>query len=54
MATCKECKNYFPMEDDDSMGDCTLRVVDPRQAYFQAKPVEADKEAGSCESFHKK
>ncbi len=54
MAECKECKNYFPMEDDESMGDCVQRVVDPRQAYFQAKPTEAEQDAGSCSSFQKK
>lgn len=54
MAECNECKSFFPMEDDVSMGDCVRRVVDPRQAYYQAKPVEADKDAAVCASYQKK
>lgn len=54
MATCNECKSYFPLEDDKSTGDCVRRVVDPRQAYYQAKPVKADGDASTCDSFHKK
>ncbi|GAB6162922.1 hypothetical protein JCM12298_20820 [Desulfothermus naphthae] len=54
MATCKECKNFFPLEDDPSTGDCVMRVVDPRQAYYKAKPVDADQDASNCPSFQKK
>ena len=54
MAECNECKSFFPLEDDASTGDCVRRVVDPRQAYYQAKPVEADNDAASCASFQKK
>ncbi|QCQ22294.1 benzylsuccinate synthase gamma subunit family protein [Desulfoglaeba alkanexedens] len=54
MPTCKECKNYFPQEDDESMGDCVQRVVDPRQAYYRAKPVAADQDASKCSQFAKR
>jgi len=54
MATCKECKSFFPLEDDPSTGDCVQRVVDPRQAYYQAKPVEEGHDASKCASFQKK
>jgi benzylsuccinate synthase len=54
MPTCKECKNYFPLEDDESMGDCVQRVVDPRQAYYRAKPVAADQDASKCSQFAKR
>lgn len=54
MATCSECKRFFPLEDDPSMGDCVERVVDPRQAYYRAKPVEANQDATKCKSFQKK
>ncbi len=53
MATCKECKCFFALDDDPEKGDCVQRVVDPRQAYYRARPVEADREAGSCNSFQK-
>ena len=54
MATCDECKGFFALEDDPTTGDCVQRVVDPRQAYYQAKPVEADQDASGCSSFQKK
>ncbi len=54
MATCKECKNFFVFEDNPEKGDCVQRVVDPRQAYYKAKPVGADDDASSCGSFQKK
>ena len=31
MTTCSECKNYFPMEDEENKGDCVLRGRDARQ-----------------------
>jgi len=52
--TCIECRKFFPLEDDPQKGDCVQRVIDPRQAYYQAKPVTADKESSSCPSFEKK
>ena len=54
MATCKECKCFFQMDDDPGKGDCVQRVVDPRQAYYKARPVEADQDASNCSSFQKK
>jgi benzylsuccinate synthase len=54
MATCKDCKSFFPLEEDSAKGDCVRRVVDPRQAYYQAKPVKAEDNAASCSSFQKK
>jgi benzylsuccinate synthase len=29
-------------------------VVDPRQAYYKAKPVGADADASKCNQFNKK
>ena len=54
MTTCKECKSFFPLENDPSTGDCVQRVKDPRQAYYQSRPAKADNDAGACESFQKK
>ncbi len=54
MPTCKECKNYFPIDEDPKKGDCVQRVVDPRQAYHKAKPALADQDAADCSSFQKK
>ncbi len=54
MATCKECKSFFGREDDPGQGDCVTRQVDPRQSYYRAKPVEAEKDASKCGSFQKK
>jgi benzylsuccinate synthase len=54
MATCSECKIFFPLEDEPTLGDCVQRVVDPRQAYYKAKPVEAEMDASKCSSFQKK
>ena len=53
MAMCSECKNFFAQEDDPTIGDCVQRVVDPRQAYYKAKPVEADMDVSKCTSFQK-
>ena len=54
MAACKECKNYFPLEDQTEKGDCVRRQTDPRQAFYTAKPVSADNNAASCSEFQKK
>ncbi|RJP38490.1 MAG: benzylsuccinate synthase [Desulfobacteraceae bacterium] len=54
MATCKECKSYFPLEENPDKGDCVRRVVDPRQEYYQSKPVNASDDAVKCASFAKK
>lgn len=54
MATCKDCKSFFPLDEEPEKGDCVRRIVDPRQAYYQAKPVSAGTDAAECASFHKK
>lgn len=54
MTKCQDCKRFFPLEEDRTKGDCVERVVDPRQAYYKAKPVTSDNDAGSCSSFQKK
>jgi len=54
MPLCKECKKFFPVKEDPNKGDCVQRVVDPRQAYYKAKPIEAAMDASSCSSFEKK
>jgi benzylsuccinate synthase len=51
MAICRECKCFFALEEDSDRGDCVQRVIDPRQAYYKAKPVEAEQEATQCPSF---
>ncbi|MBN2178400.1 MAG: benzylsuccinate synthase gamma subunit family protein [Deltaproteobacteria bacterium] len=54
MPKCEECKNFFPWEDNPRKGDCVERAVDPRQAYYKAKPVNADQDSADCSSFQKK
>jgi len=54
MPKCEECRKFFPLEEDPKKGDCVQRVVDPRQAYYKAKPVTSEKDAAKCESFEKK
>jgi len=54
MATCKDCKSFFPLEEDSDKGDCGKRGVAPRQAYYQSKPVKAVDDAVTCSSFQKK
>ena len=54
MAICNECKHYFKNPEDADTGDCVQKKVDPRQTYFQAVPVEAEQDAGSCDSFQKR
>ena len=54
MPTCSECKQFFQMDENPDKGECVRRVVDPRQAYYKAKSVDADKEAGGCPDFRRK
>ena len=54
MATCKDCKSFFEREDEPGMGDCVRRQVDPRQAYYSAKPAEPEEDASKCAAFQKK
>ena len=52
--TCAECKNFFALEDDPTKGDCVLRVVDPKCAYWKAKPQMSDMDASGCGDFQSK
>jgi len=36
-------KHFFPHDNDSQKGDYVQRVVDPRQAYYCAKPGPAPK-----------
>ncbi|MGW8320173.1 MAG: benzylsuccinate synthase gamma subunit family protein [Thermodesulfobacteriota bacterium] len=54
MAICSECSKFFPLNEEPDKGDCVRRVVDPRQAYHTAKPVDADQEADDCRDFQRK
>ena len=54
MAVCEECKWFFPLEDDPTEGDCVTRVVDPRCAYWTARPKQAMDEAGGCSNYQSK
>jgi benzylsuccinate synthase len=54
MPKCKDCKCFFAFEENPEKGDCVQRVVDPRQAYYKARPVAADQGASGCGSFQKK
>jgi benzylsuccinate synthase len=54
MAKCEECEQFFQMDENPGKGDCVRRVVDPRQAYYKARPVDGDREAGDCPDFRKK
>ena len=54
MTTCQECQSFFPLAENPAQGDCVRRVVDPRQAYYQAKPAKAEDDAGDCEFYHRK
>jgi benzylsuccinate synthase len=54
MVRCKDCKCFFGLDGNPDKGDCVQRVVDPRQAYHKARPVNADQDASKCSSFQKK
>ncbi len=54
MPTCKQCKKFFPLEDNPNKGDCVQRVIDPRQTYYKAKSVDAESDAAKCSEFEKK
>jgi len=54
MPTCKECKNFFPIEENPERGDCVQRGVDPRQSYYTAMEKAADMDAGECKDFQKR
>ena len=54
MPNCGECKKFFAAGDGTKQGDCVQRVVDPRQAYYKAKPVQAENDADKCPEFEKR
>jgi benzylsuccinate synthase len=54
MPICEECKWFFPLEDDPTQGDCVTRVVDPRCAYWTAKPRKSEDNAEGCANFQTK
>jgi hypothetical protein len=47
-------QRFFLLEDDSSTGDWVQRVVDLKQAYYQAKRAEVDQYASACASSEKK
>ena len=51
MSNCKVCKNYFPLGEKSSKGDCVRSESDANQSYHTAKPTV---ENGTCEHFQKK
>lgn len=54
MPVCQECRKFFALENEGKRGDCVQRVIDPRQAYYKAKPVSADHDASTCREFEKR
>jgi hypothetical protein len=50
--SCKDCKWFFPLEEDPSRGDCVRREGDEKSEYYTAKPCNADDAA--CDNFVKK
>jgi hypothetical protein len=54
MTECNECKSFFPQEKNLNEGDCIQGVNDPRQAYYQSRPVKANNDAMDCPLFQKK
>ena len=51
MATCEECKSFFPLEEDPLKGDCVTREDDGRSQYWMARPTEALMEVGECPRY---
>ncbi|MFO7965589.1 MAG: benzylsuccinate synthase gamma subunit family protein [Desulfobacterales bacterium] len=54
MPTCKECKSFFPIEEEPGKGDCVQKCVDARQTYYSARVVSSEMDASLCDSFQKK
>lgn len=54
MSVCQECRKFYPQENSQKQGDCVQRVIDPRQAYYKARPVASDKDASACRDFEKR
>jgi benzylsuccinate synthase len=38
----KESENFFAYQENPQRGDYVERVVDPRQAYYKVRPVNAE------------
>ena len=51
MATCDDCKSFFPLEEDPLKGDCVTREDDGRAQYWMSRPTEAFTEAQECPRF---
>ena len=51
---CEGCKNFFPIEENPSRGDCVLRQTDARQSFYSAREVNADADASGCQEFIKR
>ena len=54
MASCSECKWFFPLDEDPARGDCVRRESDEKSAYYSAKPVSADRASEECKGFESK
>ncbi len=53
MATCKECKNFYPIPEDaldykPGKGDCVREESDDKGKYWKAKPTQGDKTDCKC------
>ena len=48
---CEGCKNFFPIEETPTRGDCVLRGADARQSFYTAREVDADADASGCKDF---
>lgn len=53
MATCKECQNYFPRNEEALRGDCVRRLTDERQSYFTARPTTESSPCDGCPDYVK-
>ncbi|MCP4750837.1 MAG: benzylsuccinate synthase gamma subunit family protein [Proteobacteria bacterium] len=54
MPVCNLCRSFFPIEENPERGDCVRREVDPRQAYYTARELDAGADASNCANFQKK
>jgi benzylsuccinate synthase len=54
MSVCKDCKSFFPYDDNPQKGDCVRKVTDERQTYYSAKPTDAAHDATQCKFMQKK
>ena len=51
MATCDECKSFFPLPEDPMKGDCVTREKDERCEYWMARPTEAMRDVEDCARY---